>query len=422
MANFAPLVGEALPAYGLPRPAFPYEEGDANKSTPGMKWLPINYAKPAKCNDFLTLRGAGECYPRLRPILEGCRRVLELANGETVGVGSAAAPKGAEALSIRMRWPAFNSQRERKLEIVDDKGMAVSACDADSVEKLFASTERDTIAVVDAIVDVGCSDEMLRAMHENRQAIDAYFEKVRRLLAPSGKLVVVSCNRIEGVGGPSLACVAEARGWNVVTSFAQNDVIDVVVYEPRPGPTPPAPLPPDPKPDQGMFAQRNLRLRIAPEEYCPDWPEDEEEDNPLPGWVEGDSLAPYVGSDPSMLAEALTYAWLTPLDVVCDVGCGDGRFVTTAVQKLGAERGYGLDIDAELVARAQDLARRRGVGHRTTFLTCDCSEPSPDVWKILDECTLLVMYLLPEALQKVRPIIDKHLSGPMLGRGSQRLT
>jgi len=207
----------------------------------------------------------------------------------------------------------------------------------------------------------------------------------------------------------------EARGWNVVTSFAQNEVIDVVVYEPRPGPTPPAPLPPEPKPDQGTFAQRNLRLRIAPEEYCPAWPDDEEEDNPLPGWVEGDSLAPYVGSDPSMLSEALTYAWLTPLDVVCDVGCGDGRFVTTAVQKLGAERGYGLDIDAELVKRAQDLARRRGVGHRTTFLTCDCSEPSPEVWKILDECTLLIMYLLPEALQQVRPIIDKHLSGPMLG-------
>ena len=139
MANFAPLVGEQLPAYGLPRPAFPYEEGDANKSVPHMKWLPINYARPAKCNDFLTLRGAGECYARLRLILEGCRRVLELANGETVGVGSAAAPKGAEARSIRMRWPAFNSQRERKLEIVDDKGMAVSAFDGASVEKLFSS-------------------------------------------------------------------------------------------------------------------------------------------------------------------------------------------------------------------------------------------------------------------------------------------
>ena len=44
----------------------------------------------------------------------------------------------------------LNSQRERKLEVVDDKGMAVSAFDGDSVEKLFASTERDTIAVVDA--------------------------------------------------------------------------------------------------------------------------------------------------------------------------------------------------------------------------------------------------------------------------------
>jgi hypothetical protein len=238
---------------------------------------------------------------------------------------------------------------------------------------------------------------------------------VRRLLAPGGLLIVISCNRIEGVGGPSLACVAEARGWNVVTSFAQNEVIDVVVYEPRPGPTPPAPLPPQPAPDQGPFAQRNLRLRIAAQEYCPAWPDDEDEDTGLPGWVEGDSLAPYVGSDSSLLVEALAFAWLTPLDVVCDVGCGDGRFSTMAVTCLGAQYASGLEIDAALVERAADLARRRGVGHRTTFLQCDCSRPSAEALKLLDDATLLVMYLLPEALETVRPIIDRHLSGPMLG-------
>ena len=242
-----------------------------------------------------------------------------------------------------------------------------------------------------------------------------YFAKVRRLLAPGGFLIVISCNRIEGVGGPSLACVAEARGWNVVTSFAQNEVVDVVVYEPRPGPTPPAPLPPPPAPDQGPFAQRNLRLRIAAQEYCPAWPDDEDEDTGLPGWVEGDSLAPYVGSDSSLLVEALAFAWLTPLDVVCDVGCGDGRFVTMAVACLGAQYASGLEIDAALGERAADLARRRGVAHRTTFLQCDCSRPSAEALKLLDDATLLVMYLLPEALETVRPIIDRHLSGPMLG-------
>ena len=60
------------------------------------------------------------------------------------------------------------------------------------------------------------------------------------------------------------------------------------MYEPRPGPTPPAPLPPNRR-RAGHVRAANLRLRIAPEEYCPAWPDDEEEDNPLPGWVEGDS-------------------------------------------------------------------------------------------------------------------------------------
>ena len=57
MANFAPLVGEEKPGFRFAKTQRSDEEGDANKSTPGMKW-PRNYARPAKCNDFLPCRSS----------------------------------------------------------------------------------------------------------------------------------------------------------------------------------------------------------------------------------------------------------------------------------------------------------------------------------------------------------------------------
>ena len=96
--------------------------------------------------------------------------------------------------------------------------------------------------------------------------------------------------------------------------------------------------------------------------------------------------------------------------MVCDVGCGDGRLATYAVAKFGAARGYGLELEPHLVDAADAEARRRGVGHRTAFFKCDVTEPpSPDVAAALAETTLLAMYLLPEALDRVLPLILAHL-------------
>ncbi|KAH8073251.1 histone H2A [Aureococcus anophagefferens] len=63
-----------------------------------------------------------------------------------------------------------------------------------------------------------------------------------------------------------------------------------------------------------------------------------------------------------------------------------------------------------LVGAADAEARRRGVGHRTAFFRCDVTEPpSPEVAAALAETTLLAMYLLPEALDRVLPLILAHL-------------
>jgi cyclopropane fatty-acyl-phospholipid synthase-like methyltransferase len=56
----------------------------------------------------------------------------------------------------------------------------------------------------------------------------------------------------------------------------------------------------------------------------------------------------------------LEMADVGPLDVVYDLGSGDGRIPITAAKEFGA-RGVGIEIDPELVQRAQANARDAGV-------------------------------------------------------------
>jgi SAM-dependent methyltransferase len=58
----------------------------------------------------------------------------------------------------------------------------------------------------------------------------------------------------------------------------------------------------------------------------------------------------------------LRMARVTPNDVVCDLGCGDGRILITAAKRYGC-RAIGYDLDPLRVAEARENARRHGVSH-----------------------------------------------------------
>jgi len=53
-------------------------------------------------------------------------------------------------------------------------------------------------------------------------------------------------------------------------------------------------------------------------------------------------------------------------DVVCDLGCGDGRIVITAAKRYGC-RAIGYDLDRLRVEEARENARRQGVSHLVTI-------------------------------------------------------
>src|SRR5262245_37733452 len=105
---------------------------------------------------------------------------------------------------------------------------------------------------------------------------------------------------------------------------------------------------------------------------------------------------PFVPTPPDVVERMLVMAKVTKTDYVIDLGSGDGRVVRLAAQKYGA-RGFGVDLDTELVGRSVSLARRDGVSDRVSFLAQDLFKTD------ISEATVLTMYLLPAVNMQLRP-------------------
>ncbi|MBM3310755.1 MAG: methyltransferase domain-containing protein [Candidatus Aminicenantes bacterium] len=89
-------------------------------------------------------------------------------------------------------------------------------------------------------------------------------------------------------------------------------------------------------------------------------------------------------------------------DVVYDIGCGDGRIVIFAAKAYGA-RGVGVDIDPERIKESKASAKRAGVEDLVTFKLADATTVE------ISEATALLLYLLPESNELLRPKFEKEL-------------
>src|SRR4029079_14005054 len=77
---------------------------------------------------------------------------------------------------------------------------------------------------------------------------------------------------------------------------------------------------------------------------------------------------PYVPTPPEVVEAMLKLGGAKAGDVHYDLGCGDGRIVVMAVQKSGAARGTGYDIDPERIAEANEKAKAAGVTDKVKFI------------------------------------------------------
>jgi len=116
----------------------------------------------------------------------------------------------------------------------------------------------------------------------------------------------------------------------------------------------------------------------------------------------GEVPTPYLPSTQVAVEEMLRVADVRESDVVVDLGSGDGRIPITAAVAFGA-RGFGVDIDAGLVAEANANAKKAGVENRVRFFQRDVFETD------IREATVVTLYLLSGLVNRLKPKLMKEL-------------
>jgi uncharacterized protein (TIGR03000 family) len=117
-----------------------------------------------------------------------------------------------------------------------------------------------------------------------------------------------------------------------------------------------------------------------------------------------DIVIRFVPTPQEVVEAMLKLGEVGPGDVVYDLGCGDGRIVVTAVQKFGAKRGVGVDIDPERIQDSKETAAKAKVTDKVEFRQAD-------VLKIKDysDATVVMLYMGDALNLALRPILEETL-------------
>lgn len=107
----------------------------------------------------------------------------------------------------------------------------------------------------------------------------------------------------------------------------------------------------------------------------------------------------FVPSSPENVERLLTLAELRDDDVVLDLGSGNGLIPLTAARMNPRLRGLGVDIDPKLVEESNERARREGLADRVRFEHRNAFDAD------LREATVVTMWLFPELMRLLRPVI-----------------
>ncbi len=114
------------------------------------------------------------------------------------------------------------------------------------------------------------------------------------------------------------------------------------------------------------------------------------------------NVAPYYPSPMAIVKEMLDAADIKPGELHYDLGSGDGRIVVVAARDYGTTS-VGFEIDPKLVKTSRDWIQQEGlegkasIADKDLFLA-DFSKPD-----------LITVYLLPRALEKLRPLLEKQM-------------
>ncbi len=107
----------------------------------------------------------------------------------------------------------------------------------------------------------------------------------------------------------------------------------------------------------------------------------------------------FQASTPESVEKLLKMAGLRDEDVVVDLGSGNGLIPLTAARLNPRLRGRGVDINPKLVEESNQQARSEGLGDRVRFEHRNAFDVD------LRDATVVTMWLFPELMRLLRPII-----------------
>jgi len=112
----------------------------------------------------------------------------------------------------------------------------------------------------------------------------------------------------------------------------------------------------------------------------------------------------FVATPADVVTKMLEVAHVTKDDILCDLGCGDGRIPIAAAMKYGC-RTFGYDIDPAKVREAIQGARTNNVSHLVTI-------QQKDIYTVdLSPISVVAIYLLPTMNEKLIPQFAQLKSG-----------
>lgn len=119
-------------------------------------------------------------------------------------------------------------------------------------------------------------------------------------------------------------------------------------------------------------------------------------------WPPDSPWSPWWRTSGSRAREILKLAKVTKEDIIYELGSGEGRVLILAAKKFGA-KGVGIEIDPLRSLISKILVRLNGVSKKVKIKRKNFFNED------LSNATVIFVYLIPKALQKLKPKLLKEL-------------
>jgi len=117
--------------------------------------------------------------------------------------------------------------------------------------------------------------------------------------------------------------------------------------------------------------------------------------------VEYNSLIGWVPISLEVVRAMLELAKVGPEDIVCDLGCGDGRILIMAVKEFGARKAVGYEIRQDLYEDALKEIQSQGLQDRITLIRDDLLNAD------LSEASVITLYLGTTANEHLKSKLER---------------